>query len=107
MQLTELQRQIVRKARERINDPEHWCQRTAAQTRGGEHCKPYSAIAFRFCAIGALIHAALPFHDADYNKAFRTVNDIALELLGGTASCVFNDTHNHAAVLSLFDKALA
>ena len=52
--LTEQQRQIVKKARDRIADPVHWCRGAYARTALGDECKVDDPQAHRFCAVGAL-----------------------------------------------------
>ena len=52
--LTEQQRQIVKRARDRIADPAHWCQGAFARTADGFQCLFTDPLAQSFCAFGAL-----------------------------------------------------
>ena|SRR5262245_14594477 len=52
--LTDQQRKIVQRARDRIADPARWCQGSMARTANGEICRFDDKHAQRFCALGAL-----------------------------------------------------
>ena len=52
--LTPEQRQIVKRARDRIAHPAHWCRRAYARTADGFKCRAIDPQARSFCAVGAL-----------------------------------------------------
>lgn len=80
--------EVLIDARALIEKPENWCQEVIQ--RGNA-----------FCSLGAICF--LPAPSESLNAAL-----LALELLVPN-SCVatFNDTHSHAEVLALYDRAIA
>jgi hypothetical protein len=100
---------IIRRAREIISEPDSWTQGESARNRSGEGVGAADYAACRWCAWGALYKAAyeMDLPGETYKRA-----DAAADLLppaweGFFDLVVINDTLGHAAVLSLFDKALA
>ena len=85
---------ILKAARKRIEDPERWCQ---GYLRGGD----------KWCAIGAV------YEEADEAESgFAAICDVLAAHAGldGAAEgrlAEWNDTHTHAEVLALFDRAIA
>lgn len=88
-------------AREKIANPGRWTQRSYAKNAKGEHVDPASPAACKWCADGA-VWAVRPVAPA--YKLATAVLDI---LSGQGSAAVFNDSHTHAEVLALFDKAIA
>lgn len=97
--------QILREARELIADEENWAQGWYAYDEGGERLNPDKPAAKR-CAAGAVC----------YVEGVPPSRSTALGLLGAVIKddenwCkarvfIFNDTHSHAEVLELFDRAI-
>mgnify|MGYP001616956617 CR=1 FL=1 len=84
----------LKRARALIATPEQWCQ--------GQSFKVVVAPdVTAFCALGAL--NCVTVHGSDMRVAVE-----ALQItLGHPDIAGFNDTHTHAAVLALFDRAIA
>ncbi len=97
---------VIQRARDLISDEQNWCYGTHARGRGGFPVSVKHPDARRFCAMGALLRAASEVcstaKDAD-----NLAKDIA-NMISPSGSLVFiNDHRGHAAVLSLFDQAIA
>jgi hypothetical protein len=103
---------IIRRAREIISDPEHWTQCAAARDAEGNEVSPLSSSAVCFCAIGSLERATDEVHPrkehptTNWNALVRAKN-IIYDMAAHRGIVEVNDIEGHAAVLSLFDKALA
>jgi hypothetical protein len=106
-----IEMQIIKRAREIISDPEKWCKGAFARNADGKetYCYDPNVIppeATQFCGYGALVKAAI-----DTGQPWELAYDIAVNLVkGGCCLTDFtnvNDEQGHAAILSLFDKALA
>ena len=97
---------IIQRASEIIGDQEHWCRGSLARGKAGASVSVYDTGARRFCAMGALILAAseLCSDDTDASNLAYSVG----KMISPTGSLVFvNDHQGHAAVLALFDAAIA
>jgi hypothetical protein len=97
---------IMERARELIAEPEHWCRGSYARGKGGVSVSVGDSSARRYCAMGALILAA--FDLVGNMGQARELAYSAAGTISNTGSLVFvNDHAGHAAVLALFDKAIA
>lgn len=98
---------IIRRAREIISDPEKWTQGTYARDRDGAPIHPGDEEASCWCALGAIAKAAIELEaqPGDGSAAADRLWNISKRPVGWV-----NDygprVQAHAAVLSLFDKAL-
>lgn len=96
-------------ARERISEPEHWTQGRSARNAAGQAVGHNSPDAVAYCALGALAWAANWTVGRDprsltlYDQAAKALKGKETNLLIGH----FNDSHTHAEVLALFDRAIA
>lgn len=109
-----IQYQILAEARLLIDDPQDWCQGTFAVGKTGRTLVSGSSRAVRHCAVSAIMLAArrtVPNrHDAD-----RIAESVMAMIapVGSDARTAqkyiwsINDSQGHAAVLQLFDTALA
>jgi hypothetical protein len=99
---------ILRRAREIISDPEKWTQGTYARDGYEAPIDPGDGLACCWCALGAIAKAAIEMN-AQPGDGSAAVDK--LQVLAGSPVCSLNDHgprfEAHAAVLSLFDKALA
>ncbi len=85
-----------------------WTRGELAETDRGRSCRVTDRRALKFCAMGALIRAALTFNDHDLLKARCDAEAIAFALLRGAVLLTsINDFQGQKAVLKVFDKALA
>lgn len=102
---------IIRHAREIISDPARWCRGASARDDKGEDWPALSSRAVSWCAWGALVKAAsdlglaAPVIEADY--AAERIRRSQERDDGWFELHVINDNEGHAAVLAIFDKALA
>jgi hypothetical protein len=80
---------ILIAARERIEDPENWCQRDL--TRGKAMCA----------------YAALSRASGTETEACRAAFDLLVKGMNAWSVSEWNDTHTHAEVLAAFDRAIA
>jgi len=98
---------IIQRAREIISDDQRWCRGSYARGKAGASVSVDHPDARRFCAMGALLLAASELCGRDTTAASNLAHETA-KLLSPTGSLVFiNDYSGHAAVLSLFDEAIA
>lgn len=96
--------QLLREAKELIADPKRWAQGAFARDSGGAVVAALDPAAVRWCAIGALV--AVDRSDGR-NQCFAAHNALAGHLHGCSGLQTFNDSHEHAEVLALFDRAIA
>jgi hypothetical protein len=97
---------IIERARQIISDPESWCRGSFARGRAGTSVSVRDPAARRYCAMGALILAAIEI-TGDATQANELAYSIA-KAVSDSGSLVFiNDHHGHGAVLKVFDEAIA
>jgi hypothetical protein len=105
-------RTILVKAKERISDPERWCQGYYALDSQGKTVSSEDLDATRWCAVGAVLRTAV---ELDPDEGYRLADE-ATTLLGvilpGTDVSInrvirFNDANEHQDVLKLFDDAIS
>jgi len=101
-----LTRPIIERARALIADENHWCRAALAEDGRGRQVDPTDATARRWCAYGALIAAAFEFV-GDLKQAHNLADAVAKEIRGPSFLINTNDTKGLAAVLAIFDEALA
>lgn len=89
---------ILKATREKISDPRHWTQGFFALDRKGFPTPALSEDAVSWCLEGALLNACTE----NYSKAWNVIVEIA-----GDIPTRFNDSHTHADVIALLDKAIA
>jgi hypothetical protein len=108
--LTAEQKEIVGKARELITPIDRWTNGTFARNRKDWAVSCDHDSAYRFCAQGALLRAAylLGRDQQGENSCISMSEAISLKLTpSGPCLANINDFDSHAAILALFDKALA
>ena len=103
---TPLTRPIIERARALIADERHWCRGSLARDERGQQVDPTDVVARRRCAYGALIAAAFELV-GDLNQAHKLADAVAKDIRGPSSLINTNDTLGHAAVLAIFDTALA
>jgi hypothetical protein len=98
--------QIIERAKELIQDERHWCRGYLAVDDFGVSADPTASEAVKRCALGALVAAG---YQLTNNKVWaHELGSNALRPLCGSNTIVLtNDHRGHAAVLSLFDGAIA
>lgn len=97
---------IIQRARDLINDEQRWCRGSLARGKAGASVQVHDSGARRFCAMGALMLAASELC-SDESEAGNLAYAIG-KIISPTGSLVFvNDYQGHAAVLALFDTAIA
>ena len=91
----------LKHARDLIADPGRWTTGDLARNQAWEYVRPRSKLACQWCAEGAVVAAA-----PDYRTAMAAIDALRAEI-GGQELYVFNDSHPHAEVVGLFEKAVA
>jgi hypothetical protein len=94
--------ETLKAARQLITDPAKWTQGVAARNRLGSSIDPLAENAFCFCSLGAIRNVV-----ASDDHAFERASDALRSHSPTGVAAAFNDTHTHAEVLALFDKAIA
>jgi hypothetical protein len=101
-----VQLQILQRARALIEDERHWCPGDLARDANGFSVSPTDSSATQRCALGALVAAAY-----QSTGDIRLARDLAMSamrpLIGASTLTHINDVEGHAAVLALFDMAIA
>jgi hypothetical protein len=101
-----LKLQIIERAKKLIQDERHWCRGYLAADASGRSTDPTSSEAIRRCALGALI--AAEYQLTNNTLWAQELAENALRPLYGANTLVLtNDHQGHAAVLALFDEAMA
>lgn len=95
---------ILKKARELISDPIHWCRGCFAKTASGERRYFLAQDAHSWCAKGAVFHFALTLDHTEVAEAFLALEQAADTPFG---VAMFNDSHEHADVMAMYDRAIA
>jgi hypothetical protein len=97
---------IIERAKQLIQDEQHWCRGYLAVDAEGISADPTSTQAVQRCALGALIAAA---HQLTNNRfwAYDLALNAVRPLCGSNTVVLVNDHRGHAAVLALFDEAMA
>ena len=85
--------EVLKAARARIEDPARWCQ--YEMFGPGDAC----------CAIGAVYDVSLNVRARD--RARQRMDAAACRLFDGIGAARVNDRYGHAAVLQVFDAAIA
>lgn len=98
--------QILERARALIADQRHWCPGDLARDARGFSVGPTESSARQRCALGALVAAANEF-TSDPDVAHHLATTAMRPLVGATSLTHINDSEGHAAVLDLFDMAIA
>ena len=94
---------ILRAARETLSDPERWTQHAVARDARGWATIPESRKAKCWCALWALRrHGTAP--ETETSKSFLTT---ASAQMFGCDPITVNDHRDHAAVLAMYDRAIA
>jgi len=91
-------KQVLIKARELISKPENWTQRATARSADGRRVSALSTEAVCYCAMGAMVKVA-PLY-------LGSRLDFLLSAAVQESAAHYNDTHTHAEVLAMFDKAI-
>lgn len=95
---------VLRAARALIAEPDRWSQGASARAfdeRTGRliETKPKNKDAVQWCGLGALVKAGAGKTPRWAARAMGLKNSVELE--------AYNDSHDHADVLALFDRAIA
>ena len=107
---TTVQKQVLINARALIADPARWTRGALACNANGRKVDWSDRSATKWCAHGAIYRAAYDLV-ADQKEATRIGNEAAKSIYGPhwlfVSLAIINDRQGHAAVLAVFDKALA
>lgn len=95
---------VLREARELISDPKRWTRGAFARDVEGTRVRSAADEAVCWCAIGAYNRAA---GGTKQLEAFRLLQRASDDLFGKDDPAEVNDEMDHAAVLRMFDAAIA
>ena len=98
--------QIIERAKGLIQDERHWCRGYLGVDASGDSADPTSSEAVRRCALGALVAAAYQLTNSRLQSYDLAMNALR-PLCGSNTVVLTNDHRGHAAVLALFDEAIA
>jgi hypothetical protein len=98
--------QILERARALIEDEGHWCPGDLARDAWGFSISPIDRDAEQRCALGALLAAAYEL-TGDFDQAQKVATGAMRPDIGATSLTHINDVEGHAAILKLFDRAIA
>lgn len=94
--------EVLRTARAKIEKPENWTQGAWARDADQHDMMPQMAGACSFCAMGAV-----QFITGESEAFYVSMQALKRSLETAHVSVLaFNDTHTHAEVLALFDRAI-
>lgn len=94
--------EILKAGRELISDPARWTQNVTARDAQDDWAFASDQDAVCWCSLGAL----LKIGGSGYQDAIDALDISALQL-GSQQATLFNDTHTHAEVLAMWDRAIA
>jgi hypothetical protein len=97
---------IIERAKELIQDERHWCRGSLAIDAYGDSTDPTSKEAVKRCAFGALIAAAHQLTNSR-SRSYELAGNALGPLCGTNSVILTNDHQGHAAILALFDEAMA
>jgi hypothetical protein len=98
--------QIIERAKQLIQDEQHWCRGDLALDSRRISTDPNSTNAVQRCAMGALVTAAYELTQNQSSGSYLAFS--ALRPFCGYQDIIrLNDERGHAAVLALFDQAIA
>lgn len=99
--------EVLKAARDRISDPERWCQETEAQDAIGRNVEPTNAAAVRWCFAGAVYAEGVDATTAPHIGVSQ-IGRILNEAIGVEGAGPWNDApdRSHADVLEAFDRAI-
>lgn len=97
---------ILRRAKARIADPEHWCRWEFALDHLGIDVESTSDTACAWCALGALAaENGVAINIATYQPGERFIEAASMALHNEPMAKV-NDTMTHADVMAVYDRAI-
>ena len=105
-----IQHQIVSGVLAIFADDNNWTRGALARTRNGDACSWEDPKAVKYCALGAMIRVATDLV-SDYDQARFLVIQVTRQILAasnrsGSVLPHINDVEGHAAIVSMFKKAL-
>ncbi|WP_454287239.1 DUF6197 family protein [Rhizobium arsenicireducens] len=86
---------MIHKALDLIRDPDNWTRQTRARNAAGNPVQPEDKSAKSFCSIGAMYRVGMNLQE----------RRAAAELIHPRLQ-QFNDTHTHAEVMEVWNRAL-
>jgi hypothetical protein len=94
-------REVLQASRDRIADPERWCQGAYAKNKGGLEVCPLSPEACQWCVSGSIMKTI------NATLARNRYSSLLDRFSGYLTIERANDLGGHAAILAAFDKAIA
>lgn len=97
--------ELLQAAKAKIADPKNWTKTHLARNDKGVPRMPLDADAVCWCAIGA-ISSVVSIYNGYAGTAVQRLTAAVFERGPEITVGVYNDTHSHADVMSLFDRAI-
>jgi len=97
---------ILQRARALIEDERDWCPGDLARDARGFPVSPTDSNAEQRCAVGAILAAAYQF-TGDLDRVKEVAMVAMRPVIGPTSLTDVSDSECHAAILNLFDLAIA
>lgn len=99
-------RDVLVRARARIEDPSRWCRFGYAEDGVGNRALATDSVSTRFCALGSVIaELGADRRDAFQREIVGYLSRSSDELFGELPARV-NDYRGHAAVMAIYDRAI-
>lgn len=102
--------EALKKARDLITDPEHWCINCFAKDKKGNPSRPNLPESVRFCAIGAVLKVCTVTTEEEalskYGWGPREELAPAANRLGYANPADLNNIEGHTKTLEMFDLAI-
>ena len=97
---------VLKNARELLDHPESWIQRTSAEDAFGNYVPPYCNTATRWCLSGAVNRCSANF--AIMQRAGRALQETLREQHKSTAIYIYNDVkgRRHSTILRLLETTI-
>lgn len=96
---------ILKGTRELLSDESRWTQRSYARRADGVGTGVFNSKASCWCLVGAADKVALDLYHVD--RLDDVLDSLRAEIGVGESLTRFNDSHSHAEVLALLDRAIA
>lgn len=99
---------LLKQAKQVIADEENWTQRVLARNAENYMVAVDSAAACKFCSIGAILKVIYPLYTETYvrDTKYALLRNCLLDTGYSGSLGSYNDTHTHAQVMQMWDKAI-
>ena len=95
--------ELLVKAKKLIKDKDNWCTRAFARDSFGTSVLPADKSACKWCASGAVLCVESAYPESSETRALQLLETFAF----CHSAAYTNDEYGHAAVMTMYDKAIA